>query len=147
MPNRIESVTIVSDDHGPRRGKIVREQEFYTFGGYMVVSMNAFLEIRKHKLSAKERELLDYLMLHVEFGNVCVDFHREVCATELETAGSAISRSLSRLEKCELVSRGRRGVIYLNPNFWFKGSVSDQKKAVFKWHKGKMAALKEQQVA
>ncbi|GAB5860960.1 hypothetical protein JMUB7545_27770 [Staphylococcus aureus] len=40
-----------------------RQRQNYSFGGYMIVSMNSFLEMRRLKLSAREREAVSYTHL------------------------------------------------------------------------------------
>lgn len=107
----------------------------------MVVSMNAFVEMRRLRLSGREREVLDYLMLNVEFGNVAVGISYKSMAGDLKSSVQVMRRTVARLENVNLIERKCVGVIYLNPNFWFKGTPEDQRSAVFKWHKLRMEKI------
>ena len=129
-------VKIVSSD-GEMNAHLYSNRQNYSFGGYMIVSMNSFLEMRRLKLSAREREVMDYLMLHIEYLNAAVGIKTGNIAIELGTSDQMVSRCLTKLERSELILRSTPGCIYLNPNYWFKGNPQQQKAAVFKWHQKK----------
>jgi predicted transcriptional regulator len=100
----------------------------------MIVSMKSFEVVRDARLSGRDREVLDYLLLHVEFGNVSVDLSTQEMALVLGTSAPVVSRSLLKLESSGLIDRGQRGVVHMNPELWFKGGAKEQAAAVFKWH-------------
>lgn len=147
-PMRAQNVKVTSKAFGEVSAKLYTPaKKWYTFGGFMVVSMASLLEIRRLKLSARDREVLDCLMLHVEFGNAAVGLSSTEIAAELGTSVSLVSRCLTKMEDCDLIERGSRGVVYMNPNFWFKGTAEEQGSAVFRWHQRKAQAFKHNQPA
>lgn len=101
----------------------------------MIYSYQGILEMRRTGLTGRERELLDAILLRIEHGNLAPGVYWQDLAAEFQCAPQLIRKMANRLHDCLMIDKSSRGQVYVNPNYWFKGTAKEQKQAVFKWHK------------
>lgn len=99
----------------------------------MVISFDGLRFIRRAKLARVDRDVLDAIFERLD-GNIVAAIRMRDLAADVGVGPTALSRSISNLERAGIVQRGDvRGVVILNPHIGFRGSPARQVAAVAEW--------------
>lgn len=128
-------------------GTMLWQNDSYTFGGFVLYSFQGIMDVRRMGLTGRERDLMDTILLKVEHNNLAPGVFWNDIAFEFKVGPHLIRRMAARLHNLGLIDKSSRGAVYVNPNYWFKGSAKEQKQAVFKWHKRLRERMAEAKVA
>lgn len=85
------------------------------------------------RVSGDTRLVIDWLCMKVDKGNTIEEVIQGDIARDCGMHRSNVCTALGRLEKLEILLRGRRGAIWLNPQYMFHGNPAEQHVAIEKW--------------
>lgn len=119
-----ESWAIVEDAKGRKR---------YCFpGGFAFVGLVYITKLRSVKLPADGYRLALLVMEKAGYGGICKAKHAEL-AELLTVSRPRVSKLVSVLEKACVVQRVGTGCLLVNPTFCFRGTPTEQHKALEMW--------------
>ncbi len=106
---------------------------------YMITSITLYKVLYQKRVRGEARSVLDWLIAHIESGNIVREFYLREMSGEIGVHLTNISHALTRLDRLELIQRGRRGRVYLNPQHVFIGNSANQRRAKREWDERKAA--------
>lgn len=100
---------------------------------WMVIFMAFIRRLLVLRISGDTRLVIDWICLKIKKGNSIANVIQSDIAADCGMSRTNVCTVLTRLEKLEIVLRGRRGSIYLNPRYLFHGTPAAQREAIKEW--------------
>lgn|SRR5271165_5135388 len=138
---RIDTTRMIGPDGTPIDFVVKRRDFFKTIPGdeagdeWMIIFMAFIRRLLELRITGDTRLVIDWICLKVKQGqgNKVSDVLQSDIAKSCGMHRSNVCTALGRLESLEIVLRGRRGTIYLNPRFMFHGTAAAQRKSIEDW--------------
>jgi hypothetical protein len=106
--------------------------KFIMEGGYGIVALVFFSKLAELKLSPDAYRLCARVMASANFGGL-VNKTNEEYAQELLIHKNRVSALMGKLHKVGVIHRIGPRTVFINPNYFFRGTAKAQNEAVKEW--------------
>jgi hypothetical protein len=107
-------------------------------GGFMVIGLDTLRLLRNLDMPKDAHKVLYWFWENMEFRNVVTDFTYQSIGEACGIANrSRVCHMVKLLEQAGLIRRGKsRGLAFLNPHHYFRGTPAEQRRALEVWDRG-----------